>query len=232
MNDIKISGFDKLTLLNYPNKVACTIFTKGCNFKCPFCHNAELLDINNDYSTIDESVIFTYLEKRKGLLDGVCISGGEPLIQKGIKEFIKKIKDLGYLIKIDTNGSNPQILQELIDEKLVDYVAMDIKNTWDKYNLTAGCNIKLDNIKKSIDIMENSPIDYEFRTTIIKKFHNIDDIKEIGQMLKNKSKYYLQNFVKSDGVLNKNLMPFTIDELKDMQKKLKKDYPNITFRDL
>ena len=223
-----IDGFDKLTLLNYPDKVACTIFTKGCNFKCPFCHNSSLISLDKENDKYKE--VISYLNKRKGILDGVCITGGEPLIHKCIKDLIKEIKDMGFLVKLDTNGSNPLMLKEIIDEKLIDYVAMDIKNTFDKYEMTIGCKTNLDNIKKSIDVIESSDIDYEFRTTIVKELHTFDDIKGIVNMLDEKSKYYIQNFRNSDGVLNKKLNGFKIEELENLQKEIKNK--NVYFRDL
>ena len=223
-----IDGFDKLTLLNYPDKVACTIFTKGCNFKCPFCHNSSLISLDKENDKYKE--VISYLNKRKGILDGVCITGGEPLIHKSTKDLIKEIKSMGFLIKLDTNGSNPFMLKELIDEKLIDYVAMDIKNTFDKYEMTIGCKTNIDNIKKSIDIIETSNIDYEFRTTIVKELHTFDDIKGIINMINKKSKYYIQNFRNSDGVLNKKLNGFTIEELENLQKEINNN--NVYFRDL
>lgn len=223
-----IDGFDKLTLLNYPDKVACTIFTKGCNFKCPYCHNSSLISLDKVNDKYEE--VISYLNKRKGILDGVCITGGEPLIHKSTKDLIIEIKNMGFLVKLDTNGSNPAMLKELIDEKLIDYVAMDIKNTFDKYEMTIGCKTNIDNIKRSIEMIENSNIDYEFRTTIVKELHTIDDIKGIVSMLNKKSKYYIQNFRNSDGVLNKNLNGFTKEELEDLQKEIKNK--NVYFRDL
>lgn len=223
-----IDGFDKLTLLNYPDKVACTIFTKGCNFKCPFCHNSSLISLDKENDKYKE--VISYLNKRKGILDGVCITGGEPLIHKSIKDLIKEIKEMGFLVKLDTNGSNPFMLKELIDEKLIDYVAMDIKNTFDKYEMTIGCKTNIDNIKMSIDVIESSNIDYEFRTTIVKELHTFDDIKSIVNMLDKKSKYYIQNFRNSDGVLNKKLNGFKIEELENLQKEIKNK--NVYFRDL
>lgn len=223
-----IDGFDKLTLLNYPDKVACTIFTKGCNFKCPFCHNSSLISLDKENDKYKE--VISYLNKRKGILDGVCITGGEPLIHKSIKELIKEIKDMNFLVKLDTNGSNPVLLKELIDEKLIDYVAMDIKNTFDKYEMTIGCKTNIDNIKKSIEIIESSNIDYEFRTTIVKELHTFDDIKSIVNRIDKKSKYYIQNFRNSDGVLNKELNGFTKEELENLQKEI--NNKNVYFRDL
>lgn len=224
-----ISGFDKVTLLNYPGLVACTIFTKGCNLKCPFCHNSSLISGNDD-TYIDEDEIFKYLNKRKNIIEGVCISGGEPLLQKDIKEFIRKIKSLGLKVKLDTNGTNPDLILSLINDNLLDYIAMDIKNIKSKYELTSGAKVKIDNILKSINIIENSGIDYEFRTTIIKEFHTLSDIDYISKKLDKKSKYYIQNFVKSDAVLDKNLHSFTSDELKEMKQIL--NNKNIIFRDL
>ncbi len=226
-----IGGFQKTTLLDYPDKIACIIFTQGCNLNCPFCHNSSLINKSKE-SLISEKEIFDYLEKRVGILEGVCITGGEPLLQKDIGTFIQRIKSYGYKVKIDTNGSNPELLKELLDKKLIDYVAMDIKNTFDKYEITSGKKVNIDNIKKSIDIINKSKIDYEFRTTLVKEFHNINDIENICKILKKNSKYYLQNFVNSEGVLNKDLHGFSLEELKDMKKKLINIYPNIMFRDI
>lgn len=225
---MKISGFDKLTLLNYPDKVACTIFTSGCNLRCPFCHNSGL--VTNNYNEISFDSIYEYLKKRIGILDGVCITGGEPLIHADIKNYIKKIKDLGYLVKIDTNGCNPKLLKELIDLKLVDYIAMDIKNIYSKYDITSGVKVNIDNIKKSISIIENSGIDYEFRTTIVKEFHSTQDIKEILSYISSNSNYYIQNFKNSNDVFNRNLSSFSENELVEMKNEI--NNKNIYFRDL
>ena len=225
---MKISGFDKLTLLNYPDKVACTIFTSGCNLRCPFCHNSGL--VTNNYNEISFDSIYEYLKKRIGILDGVCITGGEPLIHADIKDYIKKIKDLGYLVKIDTNGCNPKLLKELIDLKLVDYIAMDIKNIYSKYDINSGVKVNIDNIKKSISIIENSGIDYEFRTTIVKEFHSTQDIKEILSYISSNSNYYIQNFKNSNDVFNRNLSSFSEKELVEMKNKI--NNKNIYFRDL
>ena len=225
---MKISGFDKLTLLNYPDKLACTIFTSGCNLRCPFCHNSGL--VTNNYNEISFDSIYEYLKKRIGILDGVCITGGEPLIHADIKDYIKKIKNLGYLVKIDTNGCNPKLLKELIDLKLVDYIAMDIKNIYSKYDITSGVKVNIDNIKKSISIIENSGIDYEFRTTIVKEFHSTQDIKEILSYISSNSNYYIQNFKNSNDVFNRNLSSFSENELVEMKNEI--NNKNIYFRDL
>ena len=225
-----ISGMQKLTLLDYPNKTACIIFTSGCNFKCSYCQNSDL--INHNYFTINEEEIFSYLKLRKKVLDGVVITGGEPTIHKDLPEFIKKIKDLKLLVKLDTNGSNPSMLEDLIKNNLVDYIAMDIKNTFNTYKNVIKINTNLDNIKKSIDIIKNSNIDHEFRTTIIKNFHTIDKIQIICDYLGKKEKYYLQNFEDSERVLDKTLLSFTKEELMNIQIIINKKYPNVKVRGL
>ena len=227
---MNIAGVQKVTLLDYPGKVACEIFTQGCNFECPFCQNSSLIPITNT-GEFSEEEIFEYLVLRKKILDGVVITGGEPTVQKDLKEFIKKIKDLGLLVKLDTNGGNPKVLQELIDEKLVDYVAMDIKNIFNKYNITAGKKINLDNIKKSIEILKASKIDYEFRTTIIKEMHSLDDIVSICKLVGN-AKYYLQNFEDSENVIDHSLHGFSREELLFIDKYLKDLFPNVEIRAL
>ena len=227
---MNIAGVQKVTLLDYPGKVACEIFTQGCNFECPFCQNSSLIPITNT-GEFSEEEIFEYLNLRKNILDGVVITGGEPTVQKDLKSFIKKIKDLGLLVKLDTNGGNPKVLQELIDEKLVDYVAMDIKNIFNKYNITAGKKINLDNIKKSIEILKASKIDYEFRTTIIKEMHSLDDIISICKLVGD-AKYYLQNFEDSENVLDHSLHGFSREELLFIDKYLKDVFPNVEIRAL
>lgn len=209
---MKIAGIQKVTLLDFPGKVACMIFTQGCNLCCPFCQNSSLIPTKEKSNmTVDE--VLDYLNLRKKILDGVVITGGEPLVQKDIKDLLRNIKELGLLIKIDTNGTYPLILKEIIEEGLVDYVAMDIKNVDSKYMMTVGKKINIDNIKKSIDILKSSKIDYEFRTTLVKEFHNFEDIKKICELVGKNSKYYLQNFEDSSDVINHNLHGFTRGEL-------------------
>ena len=229
---MKISGLQKLTLLDFPDVVSCIVFTKGCNLRCPFCHNSSLVVDSKLTPEIDEEEVFSYLNKRKNILDGVVISGGEPLLQKDIKDFIVRIKTLGYKVKLDTNGVNSKLLSELIDEKLVDYVAMDIKNTFDKYDMTTGkSNSKIDNIKESIRLLKKEKVPYEFRTTIVKDFHNIEDIKKILKYI-NGSKYFIQNFVDNENTIKKGLIGFTKDELININDELKKDFTNFKIREL
>lgn len=226
-----IDGFEQVTLVNYPGHVACLIFTRGCNFKCPFCQNGTLINGQDKLGKIKEEEIFAYLDKRKKIIDGICISGGEPLLQKDIYLFIQKVKALGFKVKLDTNGSNPKLLKELIDNHLLDYVAMDIKNTFDKYSETIGrTNFDISLIKESIDILKNSDIDYEFRTTVVKELHTFNDIKEICHYLGKESHYYLQNFVDSENVVKKGLHSFKIEEIDEIFQKLHKGFPNLKIR--
>lgn len=204
---MKIGGFQKMTVLDFPGKIACIIFTHGCNFKCPFCHNARLVTEDSDF--FDEEEILSYLNKRRGILDGVCISGGEPLIHcDSVFALMKKIKDLGFLIKLDTNGYLPNKLKFAIDNGLVDYVAMDIKNSPDKYPQTAGIDIvDMEKIKSSIEIIMSSSIDYEFRTTVTKELHTPEDFVEIGKLIRGAKRYYIQNFVDSGGIISEGSSP-------------------------
>ncbi|MBE6679905.1 MAG: anaerobic ribonucleoside-triphosphate reductase activating protein [Ruminococcaceae bacterium] len=196
-----IEAYQKLTLLDFPGRTAATIFTHGCNFRCPFCHNAGLV-VRPSESTIDEKELFDYLEKRKKLLDGVCITGGEPLLQKDIADFIRKIKSIGYLVKLDTNGSMPEKLEELIKEGIIDYVAMDIKNSLDKYAITAGATQDIVvKVQKSVETLLNADIDYEFRTTVTGNLHTVEDMRSIGEWIKGAKAYYLQPFKDSGDIV-------------------------------
>ena len=196
-----IEAYQKLTLLDYPGKTAAIIFTHGCNFRCPFCHNAGLV-IRGSEGTVPESEVLEYLEKRKKLLDGICITGGEPLLQKDIADFIIKVKNLGYSVKLDTNGSFPERLEELIFAGIIDYVAMDIKNSREKYPLTAGAPQDIvAKVEKSVNILMNSGIDYEFRTTVCKGLHTPCDMAAIGEWIKGAKAYYLQPFKDSGDIV-------------------------------
>lgn len=212
-------GFLKLTLLDFPGKVSCILFTKGCNFYCPFCHNASLVKSNGDEQNITSGEVFDYLKKRQGILEGVCISGGEPLLHKELDTFLQQVKELGYLVKLDTNGSFPKRLKSLVSNGLVDYVAMDIKNSFEKYAKTAGLEkVNISEIKESVDFLLSDNVDYEFRTTVVNELHTVDDIEKICMEIKGAKKYYLQNFVDSGNIIGKNLHPVEIEELEKMQK--------------
>ncbi|MBQ9265608.1 MAG: anaerobic ribonucleoside-triphosphate reductase activating protein [Bacilli bacterium] len=197
---MKICGLQKLTLLDYPGNLACTVFLGGCNFKCSYCYNTSLINPPSDIRTISVEELMRFLDTRKGILNGVAITGGEPLINKDIKDLILKIREKGFKVKLDTNGSFPDVLENLIEEGLVDYVAMDVKNTYEKYSFTAGAKVNIENISRSINILLQGKVDYEFRTTVIKEFHAIDDFEEIGKMIKGAKHYFLQSFQDKDSV--------------------------------
>ena len=210
---MKILGFQKLTMLDYPGKMACLIFTAGCNFRCPFCHNAPLVtEIDSEEYSQDE--ILSYLVKRKGILDGVCISGGEPLLNEDLKDFIIKIKQLGYPVKVDTNGSMPEVLENLIDEGLVDYVAMDIKASPEKYSLVAGVkNLDFSAVDRSVKLLLQNRVDYEFRTTVCGPFHTQGDFVSIGNWIKGAKKYFIQAFVDSGHLIGEGVFPLPKTEM-------------------
>lgn len=203
---IRIAGLQKLTLLDFPERVACTVFLSGCNFRCPFCHNSSLIPVNGDIDEISEDELFTFLKKRVGILDGVAITGGEPLLFEDIIPLIRKIKDLGYAVKLDTNGSFPQRLQYLVEEKLVDYVAMDIKNAPEKYALTCGMNVfDITKVQQSIRYLLGNHVPYEFRTTVVREFHEPSDFESIGKWISGAERYFIQPFVDSGACLQDGL---------------------------
>lgn len=216
---MRIDGLQKMTLLDFPGKVACTVFTGGCNFRCPFCHNALLvteLPENPDYS-IEE--IFSFLKKRCGLLDGVAITGGEPLMNPDIADFIRQVRDLGYSVKLDTNGSYPERLKNIVGEGLVDYVAMDIKNCKEKYAETIGLkSCDLSRIEESVDFLKSGTVDYEFRTTIVNEFHTVEDIRNAAEWIKGAKSYFLQNFVDSGNLIDGSVTGVGKQTMLEMQK--------------
>ena len=197
-----ISGLQKLTLLDYPGKVACTVFTGGCNFRCPFCHNASLVLPERMAHDSSEEAVLAFLKKRQGILDGVAVTGGEPLLHKDIDLFLKKVKDLGYKIKLDTNGSFPDRLIQLCKAGLVDRVAMDIKNSPALYEKTVGATVNMADIERSKDFLLSGTVDYEFRTTTVKGLHTADSIKEAAKWIKGAKEYYLQQFKDSGDILD------------------------------
>ena len=192
-----IGGFQKLTLIDYPGKVATTVFTVGCNFRCPFCHNPELVDFQKTALQTyqkNENGFFDFLEKRKGLLDGVCVTGGEPTVQPDLPDFLAKIKKMGFLVKLDTNGSRPGIVRNIIGRELANFFAMDIKNRAGKYAETAGAGIDEENIKESIRLIRESGVPYEFRTTVVPGLHDESDFDGIAELIDGAPTYYLQEF--------------------------------------
>ena len=186
-------GLIKSSLIDYPGKISAIVFTQGCNFRCSFCHNPELLKFHS--TDFDAEEILKFLSTRKGKLDAVVITGGEPTLQKGLKEFIQEVKEMNFLVKLDTNGSHPVLLQNLIDENLLDYVAMDIKAPLDKYDFITCVNVDKEKIQKSIDILLKNDVDYEFRTTVVKELLTFEDFEKIADLINGAKKYYLQKFV-------------------------------------
>ncbi len=211
---MKIHGLQKMTLLDYPGKVACTVFLAGCDFRCPFCHNSEL--ITGDAEVImEDKELLDFLKKRQGILEGVAITGGEPLLRKDIKELLVAIKELGYPVKLDTNGNHPEILKELVNDGLVSYVAMDVKNSKEKYAQTIGLDkFDITNVDESINFLLNSNIDYEFRTTVLKELHDESSFEGIAKWIQGAKNYFIQNFVDRDTVVFDGLHGFEENELK------------------
>ena len=228
---MKIFGMEKMSLVDYDGKVAATLFTGCCNFKCGFCHNSALVI---DYSKLpfySETEIFNYLEKRKGILDGVCVSGGEPTLNHDLPLFIEKIKNLGYSVKLDTNGTNPSMIKSLHDSGLVDYFAMDIKNNREDYaNIIGFDKYDTSNVEKSVDFFLSNVADYEFRTTLIAEYHKSDNIEKIADWISGAKKYFLQKFKLSDTCIQKNLSG--VDDLTAIKYRqiLRKKIPNTNLR--
>lgn len=234
---MKIAGIQKTTLIDFPNKIACTLFIYGCNFRCGFCHNPELV-IEKLKNEISEEKILEFLEKKKKYLEGVCITGGEPLLSIDIN-FLKKIKEMGYLIKIDTNGSFPEKLKEVIDKKLVDFIAMDIKSSKEKYKEVSFSNIDVEKIEKSIKLISTSGIDYEFRTTIVDLFHDKEELEKMGKWVekileKKLKKFILQGFKNNgkfiDEKFNK-IKDTSSEKLKELKKISEKYFEKVEIRD-
>ncbi len=214
---MRIVGLMKTTLLDYPGKVASTIFTGGCNFRCPYCHNGDLVLNHTTMEPYSEEEIFSHLNKRKNTLNGVCITGGEPTLQSELPEFIRKVKTLNLLVKLDTNGTNPAMLSSLLNEGLLDYVAMDIKHCKSKYNDVACMNpLDLQSIEDSVEILKNSSIDYEFRTTVTRELHKMEDFEEIGKWIEGSKAYYLQPYKESEQVISKIFSTYTASEFDEI----------------
>lgn len=223
---MKIKGLQKLTLLDYPGELACTVFLFGCNFRCPFCHNASLVLNRGDDEEISESEFFEFLSSRVGRLSAVCISGGEPTLNPEIFEFISKIKAMGFKVKLDTNGYKPSAIRELISASLLDYVAMDIKNSPESYAATAGLlGIDISLIKESAELLRSSGVDFEFRTTVVRELHSLSDIRSIGEWLAGGEKFYLQAFKDSGDIISGGLSSPTEQEMDALLSELKKYIP-------
>ncbi|MBQ7889108.1 MAG: anaerobic ribonucleoside-triphosphate reductase activating protein [Erysipelotrichaceae bacterium] len=230
---IRFFGLQKLTLLDYPGKMACTLFTGGCNFRCPFCHNADLVFLSENTVEIPQDEIINFLNKRGKILEGVCITGGEPLLHPGLEGVLRQIKKMGYLVKLDTNGSFPDPLRFLIEEGLVDHVAMDIKNAPSRYGETAGIDsLDLSKINESVQYLMGSPISYEFRCTVVQEFHDEKSMEEMAAWLKGADVLYLQQFEDSERVIKKGLHAHDKETLKRFSEILSKEIHRVEIRGL
>lgn len=229
---MRLGGIQKLTLLDYPGIVACTVFTLGCNLRCPFCHNPLLVTKTDEADEYNEEEFFKFLGKRRGVLDGVCVTGGEPLMQSDAGEFISKIKAMGYKVKLDTNGTFPDRLEEILKSGSVDYVAMDLKNSPERYAQTVGIQgFDLTKITRSIEILKASGVEHEFRTTVVSPLHSAESIKGAAGMIEGTSKYFLQNFVDSGDLINgEGLSALPGEELKEALAKAKDLIPQAKIR--
>jgi len=228
-----LGGFQKLTLIDYPGHIATTVFTVGCSFRCPFCHNPELVDLRLTHNSESEKNFFAFLKTRQGKLDGVCITGGEPTIQPDIVEFIRKIKKMGFAVKLDSNGTRPDVLKRLIDQKLVDYIAMDIKSDLKNYDKLTGSKVPAstrgdnrsstrgwdkDRIKLSVDLIMHSRVPYEFRTTVVPGLHKEKDFLEIAKWISGAREYWLQEYREDFKILDQSLKKKTKGKKLDLEK--------------
>ncbi|MFH1582399.1 MAG: anaerobic ribonucleoside-triphosphate reductase activating protein [bacterium] len=231
---IKIGGLQKTTLIDFPGRVAATVFLVECNFRCPFCYSSELVlpEKIKDHPLLSEESVFNFLKERVELLEGIVVCGGEPTINKDLPEFLKKIKDMGFLVKLDTNGSNPDMLKSLIKERLIDYVAMDVKAPKEKYVETVKGEADLKDIEKSINILKEGKVDYEFRTTVVPGIHNKEDVIKIAEWLKPAKRYFLQNFRAEKTIDPKfeNIKPYTKDFLLECKKEIESFFEECDIR--
>ena len=212
-----IHGLQKLSMVDYPGKIAATVFTGGCNLRCPFCHNALLVTRLSESPALEVSEVLKFLRSRKDLLDGVVLTGGEPLLQKGATEFLKEVRDMGFSVKLDTNGCYPQVLAGILEQRLVDYVAMDIKNSKEKYSVTVGIPaFDITPVEESVRLLLAGPTDYEFRTTVTKELHTSGDIQSIGQWIRGAKHYYLQNFEDSGNLISEGFSGFSEEEIRTL----------------
>ena len=214
---MQICGLQKLAMVDYPGKLAATVFTGGCNLRCPFCHNAPLVTKLEQSPELSEEEVLSFLSSRRKLLDGVVLSGGEPLLQPDAADFLQKVRELGFAIKLDTNGCHPQALARILELKLADYVAMDIKNCREKYSETVGISdFDLTSIDESIRLLQSSGVDYEFRTTAVRELHSPEDIRAIGHWLKGAPRYFLQQFVDSGNLISPGLHALSPEEMQHL----------------
>lgn len=226
-----IHGLQKLTLLDYPGRMACTVFLAGCNLRCPFCHNSELLDRHTAPPVMDDAELLAFLKKRQGMLEGVCITGGEPLLQPELPELLRKIKDLGYPVKLDTNGTIHEHLCYVLEEGLVDYVAMDIKNSPSRYAETCGLmGMDLSPVYDSVDLLKQGNVDYEFRTTVVDELHDEDSFFGIGELISGAKRYFLQPFTDRDTVIYGGLHAPEAEKLQEYAEIVRPFVGEVTIR--
>jgi len=218
-----------MTLLDYPGKVACTVFCGGCNLRCPFCHNASLVNEPRENPNAEDE-LFSYLEKRKGILDGVCVTGGEPLLQSDLVPFLSRVRKMGFSIKLDTNGSLPRALREVLSTGFVDYVAMDLKSAPSSYAAATGVPTAFSPFAESVQVLRESGVSYEFRTTVVKGIHKKEDLEKIGQMLFPEERYFLQGFVDSGNILGMGVEAFSKEEMKEMLSLVRQYHPRAELR--
>ncbi len=226
---MNVQGYQKLTLLDFPGKVACTVFTGGCNLRCPFCHNASLVLSPREGDNLEEEVL-SYLARRQGILEGVCITGGEPLLQPDLSDFIEKVKKMGFSVKLDTNGSDPDALAALLSRGNIDYIAMDIKSSPEGYEKAIGKKMDFDRFARSVDLIRKSGVPYEFRTTLVKGIHTEEDLEEIGKWLSGEEKYFLQGFVDSGNLIGSGVGAFSSDEMSKFLSVIRKNIPGAALR--
>ncbi len=230
---MQIKGFQKTSLVDYPGKIVSVIFLTNCNFRCPYCHNPEIVLNDPKIEEIPEEEVINYIIAKKKWIDGICITGGEPSLHKDLDKFIAKVKKGGFLVKLDTNGSNPDMIKDLLDKKLLDFISMDIKSNLDNYEKVAKTKVDLEKIKQSVDLIKNSEIDYEFRTTVLPELHTREDLKKIGEWLKRSKSFAIQNFRPGkclDPSYNKK-KGFSKEELEDFRLMVEKYFEKVEVRE-
>ena len=230
---MRILGLQKLSLLDFPGKVAATVFTGGCDLRCPFCHNAPLVLPGRGASALDAGAVLDFLASRRGLLDGMVLSGGEPLLQPDAADFLAEVKAMGFSVKLDTNGCHPDALADILDRRLADYVAMDIKNSLEKYPWTVGVpGFDTAPVERSARLLMEGPADYEFRTTLVRPFHEVGDMETIGRWLRGARRYYLQAFVDSGDLVGGGCVPFTPEEMEGFLQAARPFFQSVALRGL
>ena len=226
---MQLGGLQKLTLLDFPGRLACTAFTVGCNFRCPWCHNGSL--VRRTAETFDASELLAFLRKRRGVLDGVCISGGEPLLHDTLADTLRAVKDLGYAVKLDTNGSFPDRLRQLVEDGLVDYVAMDVKNCREHYGVTAGVpDLDVSPIVESVSYLLSEPVEFEFRTTVVGQFHNRENMEALARWIAGAKRYFLQSFVDGETLLLRGCTGLSPQEMEDLRQVVLPWVPGVELR--